>query len=72
MEFHSSLSYINDSSCFQLMLGGFNRANDATVGDAFSNISSESRDLMQLNAPAVWEAMMYIHSVEIVDKCRTV
>lgn len=54
------------------MLDVFNSENDAPAGKGSSVIAIESKNVMQLNTPTVWDAMCYLDFVRLVEKCRAV
>lgn len=53
------------------MLGGSSSAKDASARKGWSNVASESKDVMEVYSGMVQEAMLYLHYARFVDKCRT-
>lgn len=64
--------YIDVGSFLQLVLGRFNSQRNAPDGEHSFSIANESKDVMKHNASTVWEAMMYLLSVRLVHRGRTV
>lgn len=67
----SALSYFSSGSYLQLVLCDSSSENDASAGEDSWNTANESEDLMERIDHTVWEDILYLHLVGLVDSCRT-